>query len=66
MIVLLTDCHSFDVLRVNKSAVILPSGAVVAFVVIDPVPQSVHKLKSSLSINRFVLAHSHKKPSGES
>ena len=56
--VLLTDCHSFEVLRVSRSAVILPSGAMVAFGVITHVPTFVHKLKSSLSVNRFVLAHS--------
>ena len=60
--VLLTDCHSFAVLSVNKSAVILPSGAIVAFGVITHVPAFVHRLKSSLSVNRFVLAHSHRKP----
>ena len=58
--VLLTDCHSFAVLSVRRSAVILPSGAIVAFGVITHVPAFVHRLKSSLSIKRFVLAHSHR------
>ena len=46
----------------NKSAVILPSGAMVASGVITHVPAFVHRLKSSLSVNRFVLAHSQRKP----
>lgn len=58
--VLLTDCHSFEVLRVSRSAVILPSGAIATLVVIAPVPQSVQRSKASLSIKRFVLAHSHR------
>ena len=60
--VLLTDCHSFAVLSVRRSAVILPSGDVVAFGVITHVPAFVHRLKSSLSVKRFVLAHSQRKP----
>lgn len=56
--VLLTDCDSFDVLSVNKSAVILPSGAIVAFGVITNVPAFVHRLKSSLSVKRFCFVHS--------
>ena len=60
--VLLTDCHSLVTLSVNRSAVIVPFGEIPAFGVIEPVPQSVHKLKSSLSTNRFVLAHSQRKP----
>lgn len=58
VMVLLTDCHSFEVLRVRRSAVILPSGAIVAFVVITHPPGFVHRLKSSLSVNMFAFPHS--------
>ena len=66
MITFVTHCDSFDVLSVNKSAVILPSGAMVAFGVITHVPAFVHRLKSSLSVKRFVFNHSARYPSGES
>ena len=46
----------------NKLAVILPSGPVVAFPVTAPSHMSHHRLKSSVFMNRFVLAHSQRKP----
>ena len=47
----------------NKSAVILPSGAIATFVVIVPSEISDQVVeKSSDCRKRFVLAHSHRKP----
>ena len=47
----------------NKSAVILPSGAIATFVVIVPSEISDQVVrKSSDCKKRFVLAHSHRKP----